>query len=184
MKLLVNRIRRSVLPAAVFVSVMAFHFTWTGLFPDTDPAQNRWASVIPVQEPSWLETYLDIQSYWLGYSYALAFTFAVVSLRRYLRNRACAEKRLAIGGFSLTGFLVATGCFLVGCCGSPMLFVYLNLFGAAFLPLAKPLMAGFTTLTIILALRWMNRRVPSLAPSHRNDPVGKVCCGGNSPPIT
>jgi hypothetical protein len=41
------------------------------------------------------------------------------------------NKRLAIGGFSLTGFLVATGCFLVGCCGSPMLVVYLNLFGAA-----------------------------------------------------
>lgn len=173
MRLLVNRIRRSVLPAAVFVSVMALHFTWTGLFPDTDPAQGRWAAVIPADEPSWLETYIDTQSYWLGYSYALAFTFAMVALRRYLGNRARAEKRLAIGGFTLTGFLIATGCFLVGCCGSPMLIVYLNIFGAAFLPLAKPIMAGFTTLTIILAWLWMNRRVPALVSPDWNESVSK-----------
>jgi hypothetical protein len=162
---------------------MVIHFTWVGLFPETDPLQKRWALVIPVEEPSWLETYLDNQSYWLGYSYALAFTFALVALRRYLENRACVEKRLTIGGFSLIGFLVVAGCFLVGCCGSPMLVVYLNVFGAAFVPLAKPLMAGFTTLTIILAWWWMSRRVPSLNSTAGNESLSKVSCDCNTPPI-
>jgi hypothetical protein len=39
--------------------------------------------------------------------------------------------------------------------------VYVNLFGAGFLPLAKPLMAGFTTLTILLAWWWMEKKPQS-----------------------
>jgi len=34
------------------------------------------------------------------------------------------------GGVTLLGALMAGGCFLIGCCGSPMLAVYLSLFGA------------------------------------------------------
>ncbi len=65
---------------------------------------------------------------------------------------------MAVGGITLSGFLVAAGCFLVGCCGSPMLGVYLSLFGARFLPLAKPLIAAVTTLMIAAAAVWMKCR--------------------------
>jgi hypothetical protein len=41
-----------------------------------------------------------------------------------------------------------------------MLVVYLNLFGAGFLPLAKPLVAVVTTLSIIGAWWWMKRHGP------------------------
>src|SRR5208283_3790556 len=46
----------------------------------------------------------------------------------------------AAGGLTLLGALMAGGCFLIGCCGSPMLAVYLSLFGAKALGLGKPLM--------------------------------------------
>jgi len=125
------------------------------MFPEQDPAQSRWATVaIPT---SALAHYVESQDYWLGYSYALALSFSVLALRRYREGRFCAARNMAIGGATFTGFLAVAGCFLAGCCGSPMLVVYLNLFGAAFLPLAKPLMAGVTTISIGTSWWWMNR---------------------------
>jgi hypothetical protein len=81
-----------------------------------------------------------------------------------------------LGGLTLTGFLAVAGCFLVGCCGSPMLVVYLNLFGAGFLPLAKPLVAVVTTLAIIGAWWWMKRRKPSPDPAPAASSCNKGCC--------
>ena len=43
---------------------------------------------------------------------------------------------------------MAGGCFLIGCCGSPMLAVYLSLFGAKALGLGKPLMALVTLVSV------------------------------------
>ena len=43
-----------------------------------------------------------------------------------------------------------------------MLPVYLSLFGAAFLPWAKPLVAGLTTLMIGATWLWLARRTPPI----------------------
>ncbi len=163
-----SRFRSAIILVSIFVTVMGIHFVYLGLFPEKDPAQDRWAIVVPVDKPSWISTYLDSQSYWLGYSYALVLTFSIVALRRYRQSKACSARNFAIGGFTLTGLLAIAGCFLVGCCGSPMLIIYLNLFGAAFLPIAKPFMAGITTLTIFLAWWWMNRKQPAIVLSRVN----------------
>ena len=163
MTLLAGKVRRAIMPTAVFISVIAVHFVWSGLFPEKNPAQEKWLSVFPEEQSSWLSAYIEHQNYWLGYSYALALTFAAVAIRRFRENTTGADRGFAIGGITLTGVLAATGCFLIGCCGSPMLVVYLNLFGAAFLPLAKPLMAAITTVTVVAVWIWMNRR-RSLAP--------------------
>ena len=157
-----SRFRRALLPLSVFLAVIAIHYVWTGLFPESDPAQDRWASVGAV-ETSWLRHYMETQNYWLGYSYALALSFAAVALRRYREQRLCAARNLAIGGVTLSGFLAVAGCFLLGCCGSPMLAVYLGLFGASFLPLAKPLVAVLTTVSIFAGWFWMERRSPAPA---------------------
>lgn len=157
-----SRARRILLPAATFVIVLTIHYVWTGLFPERDPAQDRWVSV-PAAEISWFRRYVETQSYWMGYSYAVAFAFAVVSLRRYQENRLCGARNLAIGGVTLSGFLAVAGCFLLGCCGSPMLAVYLSLFGASFLPFAKPLVAAITSITIMVGWFWLNRRSPARA---------------------
>lgn len=157
MKPYTRRLRRTLFPIGVFWAVAVVHFVLLGFFPEQNPAQDRWVTIIPAPEPSWLTRYIKTQSYWLGLSYALMLTFSAVALRRYHENRMCAAKNLTIGGVTLSGFLAVAGCYLLGCCGSPMLVIYLNLFGAAFLPLAKPLIAVVTTLTIFIAWRWMNR---------------------------
>jgi len=153
------RIRRILLPSAVFLAALGVHFVWQGLFPELDPAQSRWAE-LPAGENSWLKTYLDGGSYWLGYSYGVALAFAAVGLRRYREQRLAAGRNLALGGISISGVLALLGCYLLGCCGSPMLAVYLSIFGAAFLPWAKPLVAALTTVSLLAAWFFTLRRAP------------------------
>lgn len=146
------RLRRALLPLTVFVAVLGVHFVWLGIFPERDPAQGRWAEV-PEAGNSWLGGYLDTGGYWLGYSYGASLAFAAAGLRRYREERLAAGRNLALGGISVTGVLALVGCYLLGCCGSPMLAVYLSFFGAAFLPWAKPLVALLTTLALLAAWR-------------------------------
>lgn len=160
-------VRRSLLPLAVFLGVALAHYLYLGIFPDQDPAQARWVSV-DTPRASWWARYVESQSYWLGLSYAMSLTFAAVAIRRYRERQLRQARNLAVGGLTLSGFLAVAGCYLVGCCGSPMLVVYLNFFGASFLPLAKPLMAGVTGLSLALAWWWMlrsERRASSSEPS-------------------
>ncbi len=178
-----QKLRRFLLPLGVFLGVAATHYLWSGLFPEVDPAQARWAS-LPGAGTSWLQRYIETKSYWLGYSYALSLAFAAVALRRYRKARYCSKSSLAIVGVTLSGFLALAGCFLAGCCGSPMLVIYLSLFGAWFLPLAKPLVAVITTLSIIGAWWWVTRHKPSSSapPSGRPSCNGDGCqCDSNSP---
>lgn len=151
-------LKRLSLPLGVFVAVLVTHYLWSSFPLESDPIQDRWASLPLSQNFSWLRRYMETQGYWLGYSYALSLAFAVAALRRYREERLCTQRNLAIGGITLSGFLAVAGCFLVGCCGSPMIVVYLNLFGASFLPLAKPLLAALTTISILGAWWWMDRQ--------------------------
>lgn len=151
-------LRRLLLPAFVFGAVIAAHFVWLGLFPERELTQTRWVAV-PGQdglENSWLNRYVETQSYWLGFSYGLSLAFAAAALRRYREERLCTARTCAIGGLTLSGFLAVAGCYLLGCCGSPMLGVYLSLFGAAFLPFTKPLVAVLTAVFIGGSWWWMN----------------------------
>lgn len=145
-------IGRAILPVTVFVVVMAAHYVWLGFFSP----EARWVAIDA--SGNWFRRYLETQGYWMGYSYALSLAFAAVALRRYREERFCGARNLSIAGVTFSGFLAAAGCYLLGCCGSPMLIVYLNLLGTSFLPLAKPLLATMTTLTILGAWVWMNRR--------------------------
>ena len=152
-----SNLRRLLLPALVFVAVGVAHYVWIGLFPEKNVFQDRWIA-ISATRGSWLSEYVEMQSYWLGFSYALSLAFAAVAFRRYREVRLCAVRNLTIGSVTFSGVLPVVGCYLIGCCGSPMLAVYLNLFGAAFVPLAKPLMAGLTLLSVVIGWWWMNRR--------------------------
>lgn len=145
-----------ILPGLVFVAAFAAHFLWRGFFPEQDPLQSQWLS-LPA-ESSWLRNYIETKNYWLGYSYGLSAAFASVALRSYLSSPCRESKTFAIGSVTFTGLFAAAGCFLIGCCGSPMLVVWLNLFGAAFIPFAKPFIAIVTTVSIAAAWFWMLRR--------------------------
>lgn len=154
--------------SVAFVAVLSFHVYWVTQFPDTNPAQGKWLADPSASHVDWASAYFTSGSYWLGYSYALSLAFAAFALIRYLQNRQQSAGRFALGGVGLSGFLSVAGCFLVGCCGSPMLGVYMSLFGASFLPFAKPLVAGVTTIFIILS--WWRLRA---ATEHR--PTSNAC---------
>lgn len=147
--------RAAIVPGLAFLAVVAAHFTWLGLYPEADPIQSQWA-LLPASV-SWWQGYLESGSHWLGYSYGLAAAFAAAALRNFWRERSRASRNLALGGVGLTGSLAAAGCFLIGCCGSPLLAVWLGLFGAGFLPFAKPAAAAVTTLTVAAGWWWMGR---------------------------
>ncbi len=56
-----------------------------------------------------------------------------------------------------------------------MLGVYLSLFGAAFLPFTKPLVAALTTLFIVASYFWMRRRIRALHATAQAEGTGAAC---------
>ena len=155
---LARNLRRAILPLVVFSAAAAAHVVWVGLFPEQAPAQNQWATVDAVARGFWWREYTETQSYWLGLSYALPLAFTAVAIRSYREDRRCSDRNLAIGGITLTGVLAGVGCFLVGCCGSPMLAVYASFFGARFLSFTKPIVFAITSVTVVAAWFWLHRR--------------------------
>ena len=139
-------------PLIVFGSVWVFHYFWLALFGAA-------ADLCDLPgKATWWRIYLDTQSYFLGFSYALSLAFAAYAFQRFREQNSRKDGALALGGVTYSGILVAVGCFLIGCCGSPMLAVYGNFLGAAFLPFAKPLIAALTVLSVGIAWRWMERK--------------------------
>jgi hypothetical protein len=93
---------------------------------------------------------------WLGYCYAASAGFAAWMLLAWLKHRA--TNRAAVGGLTFAGALGASACFLVGCCGSPMLGVWVALLGAAAAPWLGPAAAVLTTLSLVATGWWMARK--------------------------
>lgn len=141
-----------------FVIVLLVHLAWINLFPEIDPAQDSWIKVPVGESVGWLDKYIAGEHYWMGYAYALSIGFAAYALLLFVATRMETTGRFAVGSIGLSGFLAVFGCFLIGCCGSPMLGVYLSLFGASFLPFAKPLVALLMTVLIAASWVWLRRK--------------------------
>lgn len=156
-----------IMPAVVFAAVFAAHVAWLCVFPERAAEQSQWETVTADDE-RWWSGYVAGGSYWQGYAYAISAAFVWVAVRRFRERRLFGAGKAAVGGATVSGFLAVAGCFLAGCCGSPMLAVYLSLFGAAFLPWAKPLVAGLTTAMIAGSYWWMRRK------------EARACCGVGS----
>ncbi len=107
-----------------------------------------------------LSLYFKRQDFFLGFSYALAGAFTIYVLVKFLQNRSTGIAGV-VGGVTLVGILYIAGCFLLGCCGSPMLAVYLSLFGSSFLGLAKPLIAAITTISVVIGYLWIEKKSKS-----------------------
>jgi hypothetical protein len=139
----------------VFTAVFAGHFGYHA-WREADVA-SKWVSFDGIERPSAWARYAERQDYFLGYSYGLAGAFTAFALMLTIRQRR-QEVGGVIGGLTLMGGLYAAGCFLIGCCGSPMLAVYLSLFGTSFLGAVKPIVAGITTLSVVLSGWYLVRR--------------------------
>ena len=158
--------KRALLVPAVFVGTLGLHFLW---FSHYGP-QTRWISLD--DEPGLsLLPYLESQSIWLGLSYAVSLSFAAFWLRRYREERLCSASTLTVGGVTLSGALAVGGCYLLGCCGSPMLGVYLGLFGATFLPVTGPVVLAFTVVLLTGSWWWMSR-----ASGRSSSPESSAAC--------
>lgn len=104
-----------------------------------------------------VKAYLSSGDWWLGLSYGLSAAFVTYAFLRLRTGQKSGVAGVA-GGISMIGLLYFAGCFLLGCCGSPMLIVYLGLFGASFLGFTKPVVFAITVVSIGVAYIWMERR--------------------------
>lgn len=153
-------IARRILPAFVFLAVFVGHAIYSGFCAEAAPA--GWADFdvsSTAVGPLGLLAYWHGQDYFLGFSYALASAFAAWALSRCISSRGKeVTAGAAAGSVTLVGVLMASGCFLIGCCGSPMLAIYLGLFGAKVLGLAKPLTALVTLISVSCGYWCLSRR--------------------------
>ena len=83
--------------------------------------------------------------------------FTVYALMKFLERRRIGAAGV-MGGLTLTGALYVGGCFLLGSCGSPMLAVYLSLFGSSFLGFAELLVLVLTTASVVAGFFWLEKR--------------------------
>jgi hypothetical protein len=153
-------IARRILPASVFLAVFIGHAIYSGFCAAATPA--GWADsdvTSTAVGPLGLLAYWRGQDYFVGFSYALASAFAAWALSRciYSRGRGGTAGG-ALGSITVVGVLMASGCFLIGCCGSPMLAIYLSLLGAKVLGFAKPLTALITLISVGCGYWCLSRR--------------------------
>ena len=119
--------------------------------------QNAWADNFNSSTSFWAN-YVTGEDYFVSFSYALSASFAAWATARFLYYRRQRAAVGAIGGVSLVTLLAAAGCFLIGCCGSPMLPIYISLFGAKAAGIGKPLMALITLISIGAGYVYVIRR--------------------------
>jgi hypothetical protein len=158
-----TKLQRATYPLLAFAAVAALQIIWFYHFgrPVADGDADPWA--VATATVSWWSEYLEGGWPWLAYTYGLSGAFTVAMLQRFLAARrengsGALEGGLAVGGVTLTGAVAASACFMLGCCGSPMLAVWLSVFGASQLPYEKPFIALLTTTMLGLVWLWMARR--------------------------
>jgi hypothetical protein len=153
-----GRFRFPWLPLLVFLAVFAAHAFYLRHLAAIPTA--GWADLDVGTGPLWgFASYVSEQNYYVGFSYAVGAAFAAWALIQYLRTHQAALAAGAAGGVTLVGGLLAGGCFLIGCCGSPMLGVYLGLFGDKALGVGKPLMAIVTLLSVGWGYWYLSRKL-------------------------
>lgn len=156
--------RRSLWSLIGFAAVLIAHAMY--FIVQSEKIAEQWAGV---NDPSYASRYFANGEYLIGASYALAAGFSIYALVRFTENQRKGVGGL-LGGITLTGVLYVGGCFLLGCCGSPMLAVYLTLFGSSFLGFTKVLTLVLTSLSVLAGMIWLERRSKTDA----------ACCeGGN-----
>ena len=145
------------LPALVFALIFVGHALYVGARATAAP--DGWTDFgigAEAAGPLGLGAYWRGQDYFVSFSYALAAAFAAWALGRSIPLR---QGKVAAGGVTLVGALMASGCFLIGCCGSPMLAIYLSLLGAKALGLGKALMALVTLMSVSCGYWCLSRRL-------------------------
>jgi hypothetical protein len=143
------------LGTAAFAAVFVGHVLYLRYL--TNAPQQDWADNFNPSVSFW-QSYIISQDYYVSFSYALSAGFAVWATTRFVYSRRQAAAIGAFGGVSLVTFLAAAGCFLIGCCGSPMLSIYISVFGSKAAGTGKPLMALISLISIGAGYLYVLRR--------------------------
>jgi len=143
------------LGTAAFVAVFVGHVLYLRYL--TSASQKDWADNFNPSANFW-QSYIISQDYFVSFSYALSASFAVWATARFVYSRRRVAAVGAFGGVSLVTLLAAAGCFLIGCCGSPMLPIYVSLFGSKAAGIGKPLMALISLISISGGYLYVVRR--------------------------
>jgi hypothetical protein len=149
------------IPAGVFLAIFVAHALYMEACAASAPS--GWSDFgmrATASGPLGLGAYYRGQDYFIGFSYALGASSAAWALTRCIsfRQAKVAAGGAAVGGITLVGVLMAGGCFLIGCCGSPMLAVYVSLFGSRALGVGKPLTALVTLVSVSCGYWCLSRR--------------------------
>ncbi len=145
---------RKVLPVTAGLIVFGAHVAGYVLFPE--PNASGWGSVSPSFSDG-MQTYIACGAYWLGASYAMSAAFTAYALLIFRENRRKAAAG-AVGGLAAMGALYAVGCFAIGCCGSPMLPIYLSLLGGKVAGIGGPIMFGLTLVSVGIGFMIFERK--------------------------
>ncbi len=145
---------RKALPVASGLVVFAAHMAWYVLFPASNAA--GWGTVAPSFVDS-LRAYSACGAPWLGASYALSAAFTAYALLTFRENRRKAAAG-AVGGLAAMGVLYTVGCFAIGCCGSPMLPIYLTLLGGKVAGIGGPMIFGLTLVSVGIGFVILGRK--------------------------
>ena len=143
---------RAALLVAVGAGVFALHagfLIWRG-----EQVASQWVDL--GTESPW-KNYVAHQNYLLSLSYASLAAFTIYAFWRAL-TKAKQSASGAIGGTIMAAALALGGCWLVGCCGSPLLPIYLGFFGARFVGITKPLILILTLSSVAFGLWRMHRK--------------------------
>lgn len=134
-----------------FLLTLFIQFIW--ISRDLRP-KTQWADVKAVSENnlSGYEVYFQDGEYYFGLSYAIAVAFTLFALSRLKVDRKKGATGV-LGGITFSALLAAFGCFIIGCCGSPMAVVYISMFGSSYLKIAKPIILIITILSVIYAYK-------------------------------
>jgi hypothetical protein len=156
-----------------FVAVFVGHVLYLRYL--TIAPQRAWADSFNPSASFW-QSYVNGQDYFVSFSYALSAGFAVWAAARFIYSRRRAAALGAVGGVSLVTLLAAAGCFIIGCCGSPILVIYVSLFGSKAAGIGKPLTALISLISVGAGYLYVVRHSecdcadPEKATASRNSP--------------
>jgi len=146
---------RKATPILAGLAVLLAYAGWAVLRPEASSAPGWGVVADPLAAR--IRAFLFGDSLWMGASYAVSAGFTAFALSVFRENR----RRAAIGaagGIAIGGAVYGLGCFFLGCCGSPMLAVYISLLGAKWAKITGPLLFGVTVATVALGVRMLRRR--------------------------
>jgi len=139
-----NKLKKKLLLLTIFIIALSLHLAYFKV------TEEHCASI------GWFQRYVLEQEYFVGFSYALSFTFMTFAFLKYKENRKNALKA-GLGSGLLVVFLWFS-CFFFGCCGSPMIIVYLNLFGLSTLKIPKVILLLMTVIFLSIAYIFLMRK--------------------------